>query len=284
MRRLAAGLDHVRGRKQSDDGLARADVAMQQAKHAMRLRQIGDDVGDRALLRWRQRIGQGGNNARAQNTLGGAAAARPRAHVRAKERERELAGQQFVIGEPRPGGAFRLEVVGRRRTMNAAQGVGKARKAVAGEPCRVLPFRQFFGHAFERKLDGPAQLVGMKPFGERIDRIDERQPRQIGGIDHAVGMHHLQVAVIEGGGARHVALLADREQLLQIVRARVEIGDDEIVGFVARVDEVRRARAVRRRRPVTIDGDGDRHHRVGLDIAKLWLVAPVDEAARQVKE
>ena len=127
--RLAAGLDHMRGGKQRDDGLARADVAMQQPQHALRLRQIGDDVGDRALLRGRQRIGQGGDNARAQNTLGGAAAARPRAHMRAKQRQRELAGQQFVVGEPRPGGAFRLEVVRRRRTMNAAQAPRQSRQS-----------------------------------------------------------------------------------------------------------------------------------------------------------
>ena len=93
-RRLAAGLDHVRRGEQRDHGLARADIAMQEPQHALRLRQIGDDVGDRALLRRRERVGQRGDNPRAQPALGGAAAAGARAHVRAQQRERELAGEQ----------------------------------------------------------------------------------------------------------------------------------------------------------------------------------------------
>ena len=73
--RLPAGLDHMRRGKQRHHGLAGADVAVQQPQHALRLRQIGDDVGDRAVLRRRQRIGQRRDDARAQPALGGAAAA-----------------------------------------------------------------------------------------------------------------------------------------------------------------------------------------------------------------
>ena len=48
-RGLAAGLDHGRGREQRHHGLAGADVALQQPHHALRSREIGDDVVDRAL-------------------------------------------------------------------------------------------------------------------------------------------------------------------------------------------------------------------------------------------
>ena len=41
----------MRGGEQRHHGLAGADVAVQQPQHAVRLRQIGDDVGDGALLR-----------------------------------------------------------------------------------------------------------------------------------------------------------------------------------------------------------------------------------------
>ena len=58
-RRLAAGLDHRCGGEQGHEGLARADVAMEEPQHAVRLRQVGDDVFDRALLRRRERIGEG---------------------------------------------------------------------------------------------------------------------------------------------------------------------------------------------------------------------------------
>ena len=84
--------------KQRDDGLAGADVALQQAQHALRLRQIGDDIVDRALLRRRQRVGQGGDDALAQAALGGAAMAGQLPHMRAQQGERELAGEQFVVG------------------------------------------------------------------------------------------------------------------------------------------------------------------------------------------
>ena len=145
-RRLPAGLDHVRGGKQRDHGLAGADVAVQQPQHALRLRQIGDDVGDRALLRGRERVGQGGEDARAQAAFGGAAAAGARALMGAQKRERELAGEQFVVGEPRPGRALRA----RDRPASPGDGCGAAHRRKLGKPlrlsqARVLPFGQIFG-------------------------------------------------------------------------------------------------------------------------------------------
>ena len=167
--------------------------------------------------------------------------------------------------------------------MNAAQCIGKCRVGVALEPCRVLPFGEF-RHALERKLHSLAHLVGMQAFGERIDRIEERQPRQTRRIDHPIGMHHLQMAVIERGSARDVAQFALRQELLQIIFARIEIGDGERVRLVAGVDVVGRPRPVRRRRPVPVDGDGDRYDGVGLNLAKFRLVAPIDKPGRQMKQ
>ncbi len=93
-RRLPSSLDHMRGGKERHHGLAGADIAMQEPKHARGLGQIGDDVGHRALLRGRKRVGKGGNDPCAQPPLGGGAAAGARALMRAQERERELPGQQ----------------------------------------------------------------------------------------------------------------------------------------------------------------------------------------------
>ena len=131
-RGLAAGLDHGRGGEQRHHGLAGADVALQQPDHAVRLRQIGDDVVDGAALRRRQRIGQGGDHLGAQQALAGAAAARQLALVRANQRQRELAGEQFVIGEPRPGLALRQDV-GRARPGGAGCA---ARRRRTGSPAR----------------------------------------------------------------------------------------------------------------------------------------------------
>ena len=81
-----------------------------------RLGEIGDDVVDRARLRRRERIGQGRDDllraAARRRVLGRPAG---RCMVRAHQRERELAGQQFVIGEPRPGRRFGRDVAPARR-------------------------------------------------------------------------------------------------------------------------------------------------------------------------
>ena len=282
-RRLTAGLDHGGGGQQRDHGFSRADVAVQQPQHAMRLRQIGDDIADRALLRRRQRVGQRRDHAFAQAALGGAAVAGPLPHMRAQQGERELAGEQFVIREPRPRRACRIERVRLLGAMDCAQRSGEIRIAVAREPCRVLPLRQF-RDALERGIDRLAHLVRVQPFGQRIDRVDQRQPCKPFGIDHAVGMQHLQMAVVERRGARHVAQLALGKELFQIILARVEIGDGQRVGVVESIDVVGRARPVRRRRPVALDGDGDSDDRIRPHLAQLRLVAPVDEPGRQVKQ
>ena len=229
---LAAGLDDGCGGKKRHHSLAGADVTMQQAQHAIGLREVGNNVVDGALLRGRKRIGQGRNNPRAQKSLGGAAAAGPRAHVAAQERQRELAGKQFVVGKPRPRCAGRFKVGRLSRVMHAAQRFGEAWKAIALEPGGVLPFREL-GQAMKRQIERLAQLVRVQPFGERIDRIDQRQPGKARRIDHAVGMHHLQMAIVERCYARNVARLALGEELLQIILARVEISDGERVGVVA---------------------------------------------------
>ena len=100
-RRLPAGFDHVRHCEKRNDGLARSDVALQQPQHALFGSEIGADVVDRLPLRARQRKGQGGLEASRQRAFADVRAAGNGAHARAHEEERELVGEQFVIGEPR---------------------------------------------------------------------------------------------------------------------------------------------------------------------------------------
>ena len=140
------------------------------------------------------------------------------------------------------------------------------------------------GMRLSADFDGLAQLVGMQSLGQRIDRIDQRQLGEARGVDDAVGMQHLQVAVVERRNAGDVTQLALGQELLQIIFARVEIGDGQRVGVIARLDIVGRARAIGRRRPMPVDGDGESDDRVGLDVGQLRLIAPVDETARHVKQ
>ena len=190
---------------------------MQEPQHAVRLRQVGDDVAHRALLRRRQRVGQGGNDFCPQQPLGGAAATGALSHMAAEQRQRELAGEELVVGEPRPGRVCGSKVRGRRRMMDAAQRLGEGRERVALAPGFVLPLRQV-RDAGERNLQRFAQLVRVQPLGQRIDRIDQRQLGKARGVDHPVRVHHLQMAVVECRDARHVAQLALGQELLQIIR------------------------------------------------------------------
>ena len=201
----------------------------------------------------------------------------------AQQGERELAGKQFVISEPRPRFAQRLEVRRLCGTMHATQRLCETRKILLREPCRVLPFGQI-RNARERHVERLAELVRVQPFGHRVDRIDQRQRSKALGVDHALGMEHLQVTVVERRGARNVTQLALGQELFQIILAGVEIGDGERIGVVARLDIVRGARPVRRRWPMPVDGDRDRHHRVGRDLGEFRLVAPIDKAARQMEQ
>jgi hypothetical protein len=74
--------------------------------------------------------------------------------------------------------------------MQRLERIGKTRITLAVEPGRVLPFRQV-RQALQRGLDRLAHLIEAQPFGQWIDRLDERQLRQSGFVDHPVGMHHL---------------------------------------------------------------------------------------------
>ena len=65
-RRLAAALDRDQHRQQRDDGLAAADIALQQPHHAARRRHVAGDLGQRLALAAGQREAEPGLGARLQ--------------------------------------------------------------------------------------------------------------------------------------------------------------------------------------------------------------------------
>ena len=91
--------------------------------------------------------------------------------------------------------------------MQDVQRFAESRVALACHPARLLPFRQL-RDLVERRVGSLVHLIVAEPFGERIDRLDQRQLGKIGLRNDAVGMHHLQHAVIQLGLARDVAPLA----------------------------------------------------------------------------
>ena len=137
-RRLRAALDRDQHRQQRDHGLAAADIALQQPHHLRRRRHVGGDLGDRQALRSRSAQSRARPRpcaASAPGALDGAAAAAlaPRAH----QRDRELAGEHLVIGEPlaRRGRGRQIGLaggrVGRRRAPRSSSAICAAAAAPA---------------------------------------------------------------------------------------------------------------------------------------------------------
>ena len=191
-RGLLAGFGDGGGGEQRHHGLAGADIALQQPQHPHRLAQIVGDRGGRVALRRRQRIGQGVDDPVAQVPVAGIAVAGRAAQLRAHQRQRQLAGEQFVEGEPRPERAVRQDVGRvRRGTCTRLSASANRRKAAAAHHFRADPFRQV-GQLLQRLRDRAAQRAERQAFGERIDRIDAGELCEARLVDDAVGMHHLQ--------------------------------------------------------------------------------------------
>jgi hypothetical protein len=117
--------------EQRDDRLARADVALQQAQHALGRGEIGADFAERFDLRRGEAEGQGSLDLGRDAPVSGVGAPRQIAHARAHHQKRELIGEQFVIGEPHRGGADGVDILGPLRIVHRRQSRREGRRAEA---------------------------------------------------------------------------------------------------------------------------------------------------------
>ena len=163
-RGLRARLDGRRHGEQRDDGLAAAHIALQQAHHAVRRRKVGVDLREHAELRRREPERKLGEDRSAKSAWGGKDASGAAAQPLPNDRQRELVGEELVIGEPRPRGGGSAEIgIGPRR-MQPLDDFGEARPLLLLEPARVDPFRQF-RHTAQGLRDGFAQCRIGEPGG-----------------------------------------------------------------------------------------------------------------------
>ena len=100
-RALAACLDRAQQRVERDDGLARADVALQQPLHRHGLCEVEVDLGDRALLVLGERERQHRAVALDERRPGAPSAAATESSSR-ERRDDELQREQLVEREPAP--------------------------------------------------------------------------------------------------------------------------------------------------------------------------------------
>ena len=158
--RLPSGLDDIGHRQQRDDGLARADIALQQPQHALGRGEIGADIGERSCLRSGQAERQRRDDCRAVAPRADAGAPGQHAHPRPHQQQRQLIGEQLVEGEAHARRAFGRNILGPPRIVHGAKRLGEARRAQALERSGVDPFRQA-GNACKR-----AQRRAMQNAGE----------------------------------------------------------------------------------------------------------------------
>ena len=282
-RRLPSRFDHVGHRHQRDHRLAGSDVALEKPQHALLGFEIGADILDRLLLRFCQRERQRGLEAAPQCALGVVRAAGNGAHARPHEQERELVGEQFVIGEAGRRRTGRVDVLGPFRPVHRAERLGEAGQFEPAQGVGAEPFRQP-GHAFQRSLGGAGDGARVEALGQPVDRLDRRQAGEFVGVHHPVGMDDLSPAVPKLELARDPAPGADRQ-----LRAHpFGIGEEEhkldVAGVVLDQHFERRPRARASCLAVLGNRSLDGHDRVGDGVADLRPRAPVDGRLRQVEE
>ncbi len=280
-RGLRAGLDADQHGEQGDQRLAAADVALQQADHALGLGHVGPDLGDRGLLARRQFEGQAFQHLGAQAAVALGGMARDSAVVMAHQGDGELAGQKLVEGQA---GARRMH--GRQvgllvRCVGARQRGVPAVPLVALVKSRVLPLRQL-GRALDGGGDGLLHRPLRQARGQAVDRLDAQDLLALVERHDMVGMRHLHLALVVLDLAAHHADLARRQELLQVVLAAVEVGEAEAPGLVAAPHAIGLARIARHQ--VLVDGHGHGGDLARLGVHHLGRIAPVDHGEGQVPQ
>ena len=281
--RLRAGFHRDRHRHQRHHGLAGADVALQQAQHAERGRDVLRDLLQRLALRVgegeRQRIGDPRPDAAVADD------APPRLLLEAlpHQRQRQLPGQQLVVGEALPRRRARRHVGGLLRPMQPRKRALDIGPAALLQPGRFLPLGQH-RHALDRLLRRLQQDLAREARSERIYRLQHRQIVARFRRHDVVGMRHLLLVVVGLDASAHVADASLRQLPFDEFALRMEEHQIDAPGFVLARDLVGRLVVAARRRAMLEDphlerGNGARHGR-----GHGRRCAPVDDPAGRMPE
>ncbi len=201
----------------------------------------------------------------------------------AHQRERDLARQQFVIGDAAAGDRVALDSLEVGRMVKRLHGLEEGRKTAAGEEGGVLPLRQSRACLGGGRGDA-GHHARADAFGQAVDRLDRGQGRRLGGVEQPVGMHHLAHALPQLELAGDDAVGADRQGLQQMADIGMEEDQRDVPGLILDEDAVGRLALAGRRRAVLGDArreGGDAADR-GIDDGRAR--ATVDSAHRQVEQ
>ena len=229
-RGLRAGLDHGEHGEQRDHGLAAADVALEQAQHALGPREIGRDLGQGRPLRRGQPKRQGVEHGATQPAVAHDAPPLVPRLAAADQTQRHLAGEKLVIREPSARRRFGPDVVRKERAVQGAQGVRKSRPPLICEPVRILPFRQLC-EPLQRFGDAAAEAALAQSLRKRIKGLERPGSGELARRRDQLGMHDLPVLAEASQYAAHDPLLAFRQDAAQVGFACLE--EHQIQGYIA---------------------------------------------------
>ena len=235
-RRLLASLDRDQHRFERDHGLARADIALQQAQHRGLLPKIALNLADRTFLRPGKRKRQ--VQLCPQRPVADECLPLAPSPFGLDQQQCEAVGEQFVIGQP-------VACSGVHILVREMQGIAPCGPSGALKLPRLDPFGKL-GKPRQRLRSKRRDLGLGQPFGQAVDRFVK--PREMGravAFD-VVGMNDLEHVAIAIEPASHPACLAHRQLLLRSVGGAPEIGDGaDIADRVLRQHPIRPALAAR---------------------------------------
>ncbi|MNL53956.1 hypothetical protein D3C87_1772450 [compost metagenome] len=133
--------------------------------------------------------------------------ARHLAYLLAHQSERDLSGEEFVIGQTPTGRGVGVYVLFVLRLMQVAEGICDIRKILFLRQWRIGPFREGW-QALDGAFDDLAQCLRRQAGGQRIDRLDQSQVLRFGDFYHEIRMDH------RGPAVEPVDLAADHDLLI----------------------------------------------------------------------
>ncbi len=230
--------------------------------------EVGADLGQRAVLGGGEREGQGGLDSVGLRVRGGVGTPGARPQAGAHEGERDLVGEKLVKGEPHAAGCLRRDRLRHRRAVHRGERLAERRRA-ALLPGRVpAPGRQV-RQPGQRRVHRLGEHARVEAIGEAVDRLGQRHGGKALRVDDAVGVHHLAMAVVELEPARHPALGAERQHLLDPGMVGQKEDEQHVAGRILDQHAVRRLGAWRRRAMLGHAGL-ERHHTVASALRR-WV-------------
>ena len=146
------------------------------------------------LLPVGEREGQGCEHGFDEMPITRARRSRLTLHARAHQKQCKLSSEQFIIGQAEASRGQWNDIGERWRAMKRAQGRGEVWPVLALQQSGVDPLGKI-GQPLKGGLGGFDQTARVQASRQAINRLEFRLLGESYCIKHALGMHHLPVAV-----------------------------------------------------------------------------------------